>query len=181
MTRLPLLDPEDPSIDRNLRDALTASRNGTLSKLDGLLLYSDPVARGWHALFVPLAAQCELSHRYRELAIVRLAQLLGARYSLASHQVLARNAGVSDHQLAELERWPASDAFSDAERAVLAYSEEMTLNIQVSDAAFAALQSHFDARQIVELTMNIAGYNMVGRFTEALGLTEWSPRKTAQS
>jgi alkylhydroperoxidase family enzyme len=35
---------------------------------------------------------------------------------------------------------------------------------------FAALRAHFNEREIVELTANIAGYNMVSRFMEALEL-----------
>jgi len=51
---------------------------------------------------------------------------------------------------------------------VLEYAEVMTRSIQVPDEVFAAVARHFDARQTVELTATIAGYNLVSRFLEAL-------------
>ena len=51
---------------------------------------------------------------------------------------------------------------------MLDYTESMTRDVHVPDAIFAAVSKHFDARQIVELTATIAGYNLVSRFLEAL-------------
>ena len=42
--------------------------------------------------------------------------------------------------------------------------------MRASYAVFAALRAHFSESEIVELTANIAGYNMVSRFMEALEL-----------
>lgn len=55
-----------------------------------------------------------------------------------------------------------------AERAVLAYTDSMTKEIQVSDELFAEVRKHFDAQGLVELTATIAGYNLVSRFLEAM-------------
>ena len=55
-----------------------------------------------------------------------------------------------------------------AERAVLAYTDTMTQEIQVPNELFAEVQKHFDAQDLVELTATIAGYNLVSRFLEAM-------------
>ena len=54
------------------------------------------------------------------------------------------------------------------ERAVLAYTDAMTRQVQVSDTVFAAVQVHLSDAHMVELTATVAAYNMVSRFLEAL-------------
>jgi alkylhydroperoxidase family enzyme len=54
------------------------------------------------------------------------------------------------------------------ERAALAYADAMTRDIDVSDAVFEALRPHFSERQLVELTVLIATYNMLTRILQAL-------------
>jgi alkylhydroperoxidase family enzyme len=51
---------------------------------------------------------------------------------------------------------------------VLAYTDAMTLQVQVPTQVFEAMRAHFDARELVELTATVASYNMVSRFLEAL-------------
>lgn len=171
MARLERVDEGSADLDPDLLATMKANRQGNLAHLDGLLLHSQVVARGWHALYVPLASDAKLDRRCRELGICRVSQMIRAAYSAHSHRELALKAGVTEAQLEALAAWHGSDLFDPRERAVLAYTEAMTADIQVPDATFEALRAHFDDREIVELTVNIAGYNMIGRFSEALGLT----------
>ena len=46
--------------------------------------------------------------------------------------------------------------------------DAMTRQVTVPDPVFAALKPHFDERQIVELTMLVAAYNMLTRVLTAL-------------
>ncbi|MBC7781223.1 MAG: carboxymuconolactone decarboxylase family protein [Proteobacteria bacterium] len=62
----------------------------------------------------------------------------------------------------------ASRAFDARSRAALAYIDAMTRDVHVPDTVFAALRTHFDERQIVELTMLVGAYNMLTRVLQAL-------------
>jgi len=84
------------------------------------------------------------------------------------HVPFALKAGLTQAQLDALREWRKSALFDEADRAVLEYTEAMTRSIQVSDEVFGAVARHFDARQTVELTATVAGYNLVSRFLEAL-------------
>ena len=46
----------------------------------------------------------------------------------------------------------------------------MTTSIAVDDAVHERLRAHFDAQQIVELTVLIGAYNMHTRVVRALGI-----------
>lgn len=65
--------------------------------------------------------------------------------------------------------WQASTLFSERERAVLAYTDAMTRQVQVPEAVFQAARAAMGSdKLIVELTATVAAYNMVSRFLEAL-------------
>ena len=76
--------------------------------------------------------------------------------------------GVNEQQIAALKAWQDSSLFDAAERAVLAYTDAMTREVQVAEVVFEQLREHFDAQDLVELTATIAGYNLVSRFLEAM-------------
>lgn len=61
--------------------------------------------------------------------------------------------------------------FTPAERAAVAYAEELTKVPQgVSDATFAELRKHWTERQIVEITATACLFNSFNRFNNALGV-----------
>ena len=61
--------------------------------------------------------------------------------------------------------------FEPAEKATIAYAEEMTRSPQkVSDAVFAELRKHWNERQIVEITATAALFNSFNRFYSALAV-----------
>lgn len=59
-----------------------------------------------------------------------------------------------------------------AHAAVLAYTDAMTLDVQVSDVVFAKLKASFSEKEVVEVTATIAAYNCVSRFLVALDVGE---------
>lgn len=63
-----------------------------------------------------------------------------------------------------------SAEFSGPEKLALRYAVAMTATpVAVSDELFEELQTHFDARQLVELTSAIAWENYRARFNHAFG------------
>ena len=54
-----------------------------------------------------------------------------------------------------------------AERALLAFSREVVVNVRVPDAMFAAVRQHLSDQEIVESIFTIGCYMMMARLTEA--------------
>lgn len=166
MARLPYADLNNPDI-KPLVDQIIAER-GSVLHLYQMLLHSRPVAQGWLNHLTGIRQNTTISGAIREMVIMRIAHLNRAPYEADQHAPIALKEGLSQQQLDALTDWEGSDVFSDVERAVLAYTDAMTGNVQVSDDVFNAVKAHFDARELVELTATIATYNMVSRFLEAL-------------
>jgi AhpD family alkylhydroperoxidase len=145
---------------------IVASR-GEITPLYKVLLHSPPIAQGWESLLTAVRQKTAIDPALRELIMLRVAVLNGADYEYEAHLPLAREAGVPDRKIEAL---TGSDlaGFDDIERAVLAYADAVTRDVEVEDAVFERLRGHFDPRGLVEITTTIAAYNMVSRFLVAL-------------
>jgi alkylhydroperoxidase family enzyme len=93
---------------------------------------------------------------------------------------LGRGLGISDAQFDLLtgDDWRDSDLFSDREKAVIWWADEVTnLRAKQNRKVWQEMQAHFTPRQIVELTMLCGMWNMSGRVAEALHLVVEPPGK----
>ena len=65
--------------------------------------------------------------------------------------------------------YATSPLFSELERLVIRYAEEMTRTIQVEPVLVESLKQHLPSEALVQLTLNIAAANFTTRVNEALG------------
>jgi 4-carboxymuconolactone decarboxylase len=155
--------PELAAIERSI-----IAERGRISLLYETLLNSAPLAEGWEKLLTAIRNRSSLPPDVRELVILRVAVLNRAPFEFEAHVPHARRAGVSDEKIRALEEADVGDPFDDEERAVLAFADAMTRDVQVTDAVYEPIARRFDAQGVVELVATIAAYNMVSRFLEAL-------------
>lgn len=87
---------------------------------------------------------------------------------IARAEALERNVDVSKYQ--DLPRYETSSAFSERERAALAYVEEATRSRGVSEGTFGRLEQHFDDREIAEITWLSARENYFNLLNRPLGI-----------
>lgn len=166
MARIPYADCGSEAV-RPLAERIVAER-GSILHLYQMLLHSPPIAQGWLGYLTAIRQQSSLPGALRELIIMRVALLNKAPYEAQQHAPIALQEGVSQAQLDALQEWQQSDVFGEDERAVLAYTDAMTRQVQVPDAVFAAVSARHAPPQMVEITATVAAYNMVSRFLEAL-------------
>ena len=170
MSRIaPIQEDEHPELAADIA-RIRAERGGKLLVLYQMLLHSPPVALGWLSLLTAIRQQCNLSARLRELVILRIAALNGADYEFAAHVPFALEEGVTDAAIEVLRQGEVPDSLSAAERAVLHYTDQMTRQVSVDDAVYAAVAQVLPDGEVVELTATVAAYNMVSRFLVALGI-----------
>jgi alkylhydroperoxidase family enzyme len=171
MARVPLLDVEDDPALKPLTDRIRAARRGRVINVYRLLLHSPPLAETWFEHNNAVRWKTGLDGRLREMVIVRIASLTRARYVLGQHvPKLALAEGLTLAECEALADWQGSTLFGARDRAVLAYADAMTRDVEVPDAVFEPLGQHFNDRQIVELTVLIGTYAMHVRVCEALKL-----------
>lgn len=112
-----------------------------------------------------------LKPQHRELALVRAGFAGGSQFVFSQHCKAARYAGVPDEKLRDVPAWPVSTAFDAADRAILAYTDQIVLEHgRVQDLTFNALREHLSEEAILELTYLIGTYGMHAAMTRALRL-----------
>ena len=136
-----------------------------------MLANSEAGLKGFVRMGNALLYRCELDAGLRELAIVRVGRLSRAAYEVFQHERIAREAGVAEEKIAALrDATVEAPAFSDHEKAVLRYTDDVVRNVRASDKTLKAIQAFLSPGAVVELTLTIGYYMMVCRFLESMGV-----------
>ena len=169
MARVPLVEEKEHPELSELIAKIKGARAGRLINIYRLMLHSPALASAWFDLNQAVRYGTEIDGQCRELAVIRVAILNNVEYVIRAHgPAYALKEGLTPEQVAALSDWQPSDLFDEKQRALLAYTDAVTRDIDVLDAVFAEVRQHFSERQVVELTMLIGAYNMLTRFLKAL-------------
>lgn len=83
---------------------------------------------------------------------------------------------MNEEQIASIVNSPPHEfigsTIDEQHRAVMAYTDAMTLDVCVPYVVFERLKNSFEEREVVEITATIAAYNCVSRFLVALDVGE---------
>ena len=113
-----------------------------------------------------VVSKTALPHRLIDLVFLRVSQINGCAYCVSMHSADLVKAGVPSAKLFMLPAWrEATGAFTDQERAALAWAESVTLlsQTEVPDAEFQAVTKHFQEKDLVDLTFAIGVINVYNR------------------
>lgn len=136
-----------------------------------MLANSEAGLKGFVRMGNALLYRCELDAGLRELAIVRVGRLSRAAYEVFQHERIAREVGVAEEKIAALrDATIEAPAFTDHEKAVLRYTDDVVRNVRASDKTLKAIQAFLTPGAVVELTLTIGYYMMVCRFLESMGV-----------
>ena len=169
MARVQLIDENDVVEHSELIRKIKGARGGRLINIYRLMIHSPSLASAWFELNQAVRYGTEIDGQSREIAVIRVALLNDVEYVLRAHgPAYALKEGLTPAQVEALADWQKSGLFNDKQRALLAYTDAMTREIDVPDLVFNEIRSHFTERQTVELTLLIGAYNMLTRFLKAL-------------
>lgn len=173
MARIPY-KPVDETEPADVVAAMRERRGGQLNEADRMVLHAPAFARGFNLLMGAVRRELSLDADLRELAILGVGVLNGSRYEVAKHVPEYLKAGGRQEKLDALLGDMAAAAVNEAlfttpERMVLQLTLEMTRDVKVSDATFAAARDILPGdQQLVELVGVIASYNMASRILVAM-------------
>jgi alkylhydroperoxidase family enzyme len=117
-----------------------------------------------------LALNGELSHRHHELVALRVASNCASAFEWHEHAEYARAAGLSEEEIAMVARPLPDGTWTAAERALLAATDELGIDCDISDGTWAELAQHFDAPALVEILFVAGQYTMLSMVANAAGI-----------
>ena len=118
-----------------------------------------------HWMGTSLAVAASLETDLVHLVEIRASQINGCAYCVDMHIKHAREDGLGQQWIDLLSVWQESPLYSDAERALLGWTEALTLlaETRAPDHAYDALRRHFSEEEATKLTVAIGLINVWNR------------------
>ncbi len=179
LARVPLLSIEEARA--------AAEKVGVQSQLAELnifrgLLHQPQLAKVVSDLLLTLIFRGKLEDRLRELVIMRLGWATDSVYEWTQHWRIARQMEIPEEDLVALRDWRSSDRFNDADRAVLAATDETLETGTVSRETWAVCEAHVgDVPELLELVAAIGTWRLISTLLRSLeipledGTPAWPP------
>jgi uncharacterized peroxidase-related enzyme len=168
MAQIPYVEKDGAGPEQEKILAQLTQKSGRIANIWKLWAHSPMTLETFMPFYKTLMTKGTLDGRLRELAYVKTSNLNGCPYCAGSHRASGLKLGVTEQQLSELEAYETSKLFSNLEKAVLRYTEELTRNVQTSDETMTELKKHLTNAQIVELNLTIGIANLTNRFNVSL-------------
>jgi AhpD family alkylhydroperoxidase len=166
-SRIPLLERAATLETATLYDALLAQR-GVVPNMFKVLSYSPAIAHGVAGFLKALLSDGALTGWYKELVAVRISRLMHSEYAITAHNASARKKGASEAQIAgvaDFENGP----YSSKEKLGFRLADRLHQGPQeIDDTFYAELTSAFNDRELVELFLTAAAFEMFPRFIDGL-------------
>ncbi|MFQ5416827.1 MAG: carboxymuconolactone decarboxylase family protein [Myxococcota bacterium] len=147
-----------------------------------VLLAHPELAKRVNDLLLTLLLRGRLDARLRELVIMRLGWATGCEYEWAQHWRIALQLGLGEADLLAVRDWRDSDVLSDADKAVLAATDEVLADGAVSPETWARCASLVGgAEALLELVAAIGTWRMISVVLRTLeipledGVESWPP------
>jgi AhpD family alkylhydroperoxidase len=126
-----------------------------------------------------------LSARTIGLVELRASQINGCSVCVDMHSQILQKQGETDQRLFSVAAWRDAPFFSDAERAALALTEDLTRLSDradpVPDALWAEAARHFDEKALAALLLAISGINVWNRLNAATRQVAGAWRQSAEA
>lgn len=121
-----------------------------------------------------------LAPRERELAVLRIAWLLGAPYEWGEHVVIAKRYGMTADEVERATQGATAPGWSEHEAAILGGVEELLSRQSICDETWATLARTWDEAQLIEFPVMVGQYVATAMVQNALRirLSEGNPGLT---
>jgi AhpD family alkylhydroperoxidase len=174
MARIPTVPEQDAGVLGRLAYRFARRRYGAVPEPFAVLRHHRRLF--WAALVSEMAAEraaTVLPGPLRELAVYRVATVVGCSWCVDFGTMLQRLEGLDVDRLKQVDSYATSTLFTAQERLVLAYADAMTAQPpSVTDDQVAELEAALGRAGLLELTHAIALENMRSRTNHALGITD---------
>ena len=112
--------------------------------------------------------ESSLNPRLRELAVLILMKRLNCEYGFGRHIEIAERVGLTRAQIDNIGSYQTSPLFTEDDKLILRYADELTMKAQVDDQLFRQVQNLIGQKDLLELTAATAFWNMMARNLNAL-------------
>jgi len=113
-----------------------------------------------------LFTQTTIDPRLRELAILRTAKDCHSLYEWTQPVPAALHVGLTDQQISEIDNWQSAPCFTEIERLVLKFTDEVNESVKASRETLEALKRHLSPGESIELLIIIGHWRQTASILE---------------
>jgi len=162
MALLPYLEDKDAS-----PEVLKILKSGrVVLNVQRMIANAQSIFRQRSRLSNALFTQTAIDPKLREIAILRTAKDCRSIYEWTQHVPAAKHVGVTDDQVSAIENWQVAKCFSEVERLVLQFTDEVNANVKAARTTLEALRQHLSPQEIIELLVIIGHWRQTASILE---------------
>ena len=174
MSRLPLV-PDDELTDF-FRERVARDRaDGRDASLNAVMAHNSRLFERYFSFYNPAHEEGILDTRIKEIARLQIARLNNCQACLNARYETAKEQGLDEERIAQLDRPAADRQLDERERLAVEFADRLAYDHQRIDQEFVdQLLTVFDSAEILELGMMIGQYIGFGRLLVAMGISDHS-------
>lgn len=153
--------------DEATQQALSAMREADTNNALSTLAHHPALAKAFLRFNVHLLTSSTLPPRIRELAILRVAHRRQSAYEWSHHVRMAKEEGVTDDQIAAVQRGEGLDAF---DQAVITGVDELDEKSELSDHTWATLGERLNDQQRMDFVFTVGCYALLAMAFNTFGV-----------
>ena len=111
-----------------------------------------------------------IAPREREILILRVGWLCQAEYEWGQHVIFAREAGLTDVEIARIKAGPDAPGWTPFEAALLRAADELHRDSCIGDATWKALAERYDDLQMMDVVFAVGQYHLVSMALNSFGV-----------
>lgn len=168
---------EPTQADPSLKDTFAAAERqfGALPVLFKALANNPELCKAIAEFMMASLGPGRVDWGLRELLSLRILHGTRTDYGVAHHERLARDLGVAAEKIADVrsDAWRTSARFNEAERTLLQFVDQIAIDAtDVRDELWIRLDRDWRPDQIVETSMAVTTFLMIGKVGDALGVSD---------
>jgi uncharacterized peroxidase-related enzyme len=163
MARLTYVEKENAKPDQEKILSQVTQKSGKIANIWKLWSHS-PFTLETFVLFYKTLMKSKLDGKLRELAYIKTSLVNDCPYCAEGHKAVARKIGITEEQLHAINAYESSALFTNLEKLVLRYAEELTKTAKSSDELVNELKKYLSEEELVELNVTVGTANLTNRF-----------------
>ena len=160
---------DDPRLSELFAKGLTGPEGDPLN-IFGVLGNHPDMLKRWLVFATHVLSKNTLSPRDRELLILRTGWNCGSKYEWGQHVVIARDCGISDHEIESVKEGPSASSWSSHDRMLLVAADELHQHQTLSDHAWNGLTATYSTEQVLDVIATVGNYHLVAMFLNSTGV-----------
>ena len=152
-----------------VREMLLKTKSGGFNAVFNIfktMAHHPKAMKRWMVFANHVMYKSTLTAREREILILRISWLCQTEYEWAHHVRIALREGLDEADIALIRA--GTGAWAGNEALLAAAADDLFRDQMISDETWGGLQHHYDTKQMIDIVLTVANYNLISMVLKTL-------------